>query len=240
MDVGLLETWVRKQLRRDANFCLLLSPVAILAGIAVLIFTFWFTYVVVLMVADVVLAIPSLLFDTRWKLGHLGRLWISGLFVGLLLVSFWRSDRLPVDYSQWSQSPSTLGQGLARFGAGSGRAGLLLAHPEMTAGIVVDLLQTGPRLLYAGVYLIRESGGARSADPMAGARVLWTLLHQPGKVSYDELGHLYPAPDLGAAFEALRRIGGVVFLETGISLSDELRAELRNVTRTTLPARSAE
>lgn len=232
MDVGRLERWLGRQLRRDANFCLLLSPVAILAGIAVLIFTFWFTYVVVLMVADVVLAIPSLLFDTRWKLGHSGRLWISGTFIGLLLVSYWRSDRRPVDYSQWSEEPSTLGQGLARFGASSGRAGLLLAYPEMTAGIVVDLLETGPRLLYAGVYLLRESGGARSADSMAGARVLWTLLQQPGKVSYGELSQLYPAPELGAAFEALRRVGGVVLLETGISLSDELRTELQQAAST--------
>jgi hypothetical protein len=236
MDVGLLESWLRRQLRRDANFCLMLSPLAILAAIAVLVFTFGFTYVVVAMVADIVLAIPSLILDARWKLGHSGRLWIAGTFIGLLLISYWRSDRRPVDYGQWDEEPSTLGQGLARFGASSGRAGLLLAYPEMTAGIVVDLLETGPRLLYAGVYLLRESGGARAADSMAGARVLWTLLQQPGKTAYGELSQLYPAPELRAAFEALRRIHGVVFLETGISLADELRLELQKATRTEVPS----
>ena len=73
---------------------------------------------------------------------------------------------------------------------------------------------------------VRDSGRARAAEVPTAARVLWTLLNQPGRVPYGELSSLYADEDLQGAFESLRRIEGVVFLELGITLSVDLRTEL--------------
>jgi hypothetical protein len=227
MDVAALEDWLRRRLLRDANLCLLLSPLAVLGGLLVLFLTYWFSYAVIWLVSQVIVAIPELLFGTRWELKHNARLWSAAAFLVLLVVSYLRSDRRhAVSYGDFDDDPSNFGVAMARFGTGSGRAGLLLLHPGVSARMIVDLLFIGPRLLFGGSNLLRESGRARSANTNTGSRVLWTLLSQPRKVSYEELSSLYPAPELTQAFHALRLIPGVVFLELGVTLTDELRREL--------------
>jgi len=231
MDVARIEGWLRRRLQRDANVCLLLAPLAILGGLLVLFLTFWFSYAVILMVAEVFLAIPELLFGTQWKLRHTGRLWLSAGFLVLLCWEGWRRrGHHSGVFDEFSQDdPSSVGMSFARLG-GASRASLLLLHPSTSARIIVDLLLIGPRLFFGGGRLLAESGRARAADTRAGTRVLWTLLTQPRKVAYDELQAIYPRDELIRAFHALRRIQGVVFLEQGVSLTQELRTELGTLT----------
>lgn len=225
MDVAPLEAWIRRRLTRDANTCLLLSPLAILGGILTLVFTFWFSYAVIWMVLKVLLAIPELLAGVHWKVGHYGRLGLTSAFLVLLVVSYLRSDRWQrQDLSSFADGPSPAGQALGRFSGG--KAGLLLAHPGASSRMIVDLLYIGPQLLVTGWNLLRDSGRARASEIPTAARVLWTLLNHPGRVAYGELSSLYADEDLQSAFESLRRIEGVVFLELGVTLSAELRAEL--------------
>lgn len=225
MEVAPLEAWMRRRLARDANTCLLLSPLAILGGLLILFLTFWFSYAVIWMVLKVLLAIPEILAGTHWKVGHQGRLGLTTAFLVLLVVSYLRSDRWQrQDLSSFADGPSPGGQALWRFGGG--RAGLLLAYPGASSRMIVDLLYVGPQLLVTGWNLLRDSGRARAAEVPTAARVLWTLLNQPGRVPYGELSSLYADEDLQGAFESLRRIEGVVFLELGITLSVDLRTEL--------------
>ena len=226
VDVGRLEVWLRRRLNRSANTCLAFSPVALLGGILLLFLTFWFSYAVITLVFPVVEAIPQLVSGTRWKVGHAARLVVAGAFLGLLCYSYFRSDRWKRwDTGSLEDPPSALGQVLWRFG-GASRAGLLLAHPELSARLIVELLYIGPQVLVAGWNLLRESGETRRADAAAGARVLSTLLTHPRRVGYEELESLYPAGELNRAFLALRLVPGVVFLELGVTVSSELRQEL--------------
>ncbi len=231
MDLAVLEQWLRRRLRRDANLALGISPLALLGGLLVLFLTFWFSYAVIHLVGRVGSAGAKLLLNVDWNLGHTGRLWLAGAFLVLLLVSYFRSDRSGVDWNAWEADPSALGSALARFGTGAGRAGLLLAHPEMSARLIVDILNLGPRLMAGGMDLLRQSGQGRAADTMAGARVLWTLLDQPRMLTYEELGMVYDSRELTRAFQALRLIEGVTFLERGVTLSTELRGELNGLRR---------
>ena len=225
MDVAPLEDWIRRRLKRDANTSLLLSPLAILGGILTLVFTFWFSYAVIWMVLKVLLSVPELLAGAHWKVGHHGRLGLTSAFLVLLFVSYLRSDRWQrQDLSAFADGPSPAGQALGRFGGG--KTALLLAHPGASSRMIVDLLYIGPQLLVTGWNLLRDSGQARAAEIPTAARVLWTLLNHPGRVAFGELSSLYEDGDLQGAYDSLRRIEGVVFLELGITLSSELRAEL--------------
>lgn len=225
MQVETLEQWIRQRLQRDANLCVVLSPVAILGGLLVLCLTFWLAYAVSFMVAHVLAAILSLVSDAHWKLGHTGRLWTAAGFMALLIVSFLRSDRrFPTSYGDFEGEPSALGLALAH-GAGGSRASLMLLHPGTSARMIVDLLNLGPRLVWGGIALLRESASNRSADTVAGARLAWTLVASPGRVTYEALGSVYDRGELNSAFRALRAIPGVVFLEQGVTLAPELRAE---------------
>lgn len=67
MDIAPLETWIRRRLTRNANTCLLPSPIAIPGGILTLFFTFWFSYAVIWMVLKVLLSIPELLAGVHWS-----------------------------------------------------------------------------------------------------------------------------------------------------------------------------
>lgn len=225
MDPALLEAWIRRRLTRDANTCLLLSPLAILGGILTLFFTFWFSYAVIWMVLEALLSIPELFAGVHWKVGHRGRLGMTAVFLVLLFVSYLKSDRWQrQDLSAFSDGPSPAGQTLGRF-SGS-RAGLLLAYPGTSSRMIADLLYIGPQLLVTGWNLLRHGGQARAAEIPTTAWVLWTLLNHPGRVAYGELSSLYADGDLQGAYDSLRRIEGVVFLELGITLTSELRAEL--------------
>lgn len=223
MNVARIEEWLRRRLQRDANVCLLLAPTAILAGLLVLCFTFWFTYAVILLTTGI---FPLL--GSDWQPSHTGRLWVSAAFVVLLCWEGWRR-RGPQPsgvFDEFAQSePSAVGTSFARTG-GDYRIALIFRHPTTSARIIVDLLLIGPRLFFGGGRLLVESGRARAADTLAGARLLWTLLTQPRRVAYDELQAIYPRDELIRAFHALRRIQGVVFLEQGVSLTQELRTEL--------------
>jgi len=230
MDPAPLELWLRRRLRHDANVQLALAPFAILGALLVLTFTFGFSYMVIWMALKVVLAVPELATGTRWRVGHGGRLALTSGFLALLFISYLRSDRWQrQDWSTLGQNASEWGQALWRFGGG--RAGLLLVHPEASARIIVDLLFIGPQLLVSGIRLLRDSGRLRAADTAQGSRILWTLLSEPRRVSYEELEAVYSAAELLPAFSALQHLTGVIFLEQGVTLTQELRQELAAAVR---------
>lgn len=220
------EQWLRRRLRHDAAACLLLGPVAVAGGLAVLFLTFWFAYALTWMVGRVGGSLAELLGSCRWRPDHPQCLWGATGFTGLLVFTCLRGDGRPADYGDFpADDPTQLGRTLAGM-AHSSPSSLLLLHPGHGARMMVDILLTGPRLVQGGVRLLREGVAKFSADSGPGARLLGTLQGAAGKVPYADLSNLHDAAELRAGMLTLRGVSGVVFLEQGLTLTDKLRAEL--------------
>lgn len=220
------EQWLRRRLRHDATVCLLLGPVAVVGGLVVLFLTFWFAYALTWMVGWVGGSLVELLGSFRWRPDHQQCLWGATGFTGLLVFTHLRGDGRPADLGDFSgENPAMLGRTLAGMAHESPGSRLLL-HPGHGARMIVDILLTGPRLVQGGVRLLREGVAKFSADSGPGARLLGTLQGAAGKVPYADLNTIHDAIELRAGMLTLRGITGVVFLEQGLTLTDELRTEL--------------
>lgn len=227
MQVEVLERWLSRRLRHDSTVCLLICPAALLGGLLALFLTYWLAYALSWVSARALLAVPELLLGWRGAFGHAARLWTAAGFVALLVVTYARSDRrFPTSYGDFQEDdPALLGRTLAG-GTRPSETSALLLYPGFGARMVVDILSVGPRLLWGAVALWSEGSAKRGADASAGARLLWTLLAAPGKVAYEALAEAYEPGELRRGLLALRGIPGIVFLEQGLTLGEELRAEL--------------
>lgn len=222
-----MEQWLRRRLRHDATVCLLLGPLAVMGGLLVLFLTFWFAYALTWIVGRVGGSLVELLGTARWRPDHQQCPWGATGFTGLLVFTHLRGDGRPADLGGFpADDPSQLGRTLA--GMAHSSPGSLLLHPGHGSRMIVDILLTGPRLVQGGVGLLREGLAKFSADSRPGARLLGTLQSAPGKVSYADLGTGQDAAELRAGMLALRGIPGVIFLEQGLTLTEELRAEFAN------------
>lgn len=231
MQVEVLERWLSRRLRHDSTACLVLSPAAFLGGLLILVLTYWLAYALTWVTVRVLLAVPELLFGWRGNLGHTGRLWCAAGFVVLLLVTYARSDRrLPTSYGDFQEhDPALLGRTLASGTRPSDTSALLL-YPGFGARMIVDILSVGPRLLWGAIALWAEGNAKRAADAAAGSRLLWTLVAAPGKVAYEALAEVYEPDELRRGLLALRGLPGIVFLEQGLTVGEELRGELAALT----------
>lgn len=222
-----LESWLRQRLRRDALVCLGLSPLAIVGGLTLLFLTFWLAYAFTWIIGRMVGSLIELFGSARWRPDHRQCLWGATGFTGLLVFTHLRGTGRPADFGDFAPGEAAqLGQALAGTSTTLPVGMLLLAHPGHGARMIVDLLMTGPRLVHGGVRLLREGLMKFHADASASARLLSRLQTAPGKVPYADLSAGQDAADLRAAMLTLRGVPGVVFLEQGMTLAEELRAEL--------------
>lgn len=221
-----LEPWLRQRLRRDAFVCLTLGPLAIAGGLLALFLTFWLAYAFSWIVGRGGGSLIELLGAARWRPDHRQCLWGATGFTGLLVFTHLRGPGRPADLGDYpAGEPTLLGEALARTTALSPTS-LLLLQPGYGARMIVDLLLTGPRLVHGGVRLLREGMAKFGADVSAGAHLLGRLQVSPGKVPYADLSAGQDVADLRAAMLTLWGVSGVIFLEQGMTLAEELRAEL--------------
>ena len=102
---------------------------------------------------------------------------------------------------------------------------------EVVPLVFLWVLFTGPRLFD---WAFRSFAGARRWKQMdidSCAAVLWILMAQSGKVSFDEIRRKLDRLDLEAVLPEIRRVDGVVFLKTtpaGLSLTQDLRDQIRS------------
>lgn len=226
------EEWLRRRLRQDATVCLLLGPLAVAGGLVVLFLTFWFAYALTWISGRVGGALFELVGSTRWRPDHPQCLWGATGFTGLLVFTHLRGDGRPADFGDFPHDdPAHLGRTLAGMAHASPSSRLVL-HPGHGARLIVDLLLTGPRLVQGGVRLLREGLMKFHADTGAGAQLLRRLHTAAGKVTYAELAENQDVAELRAAMLTLRGVAGVVFLELGMTLTEELRGELAAVSGT--------
>ncbi len=237
MVASAIDQWLQRRFRRDANVCVVISPLAILGGLLVLFLTFWFAYAVVYLAQETVDAVVSIFTGGHFKLRHFTRLWLAGGFLLVLVIGYLRTEPFHFAEPAESDASSPFQGQLATYAQARGIAGaagihggspfMLLLFPQASSRMITDILFTGPRLLFGGWGLLRESARLRMADTAGLAQILAVLAERTGRVSYDELAALCPDLDFTRAMRALPLLPGVVTLESGLSLTSELRSELR-------------
>jgi len=201
------------------------SPLAFLAGLLVVFLTFWLFYALIFVMAGGLSAGWEIITSTKFKLSHPWRLAAAGGWLLWVCLGYWRRpnsnmDPLPkASYVAWS--PTLHGGGTP--------AGLIMmaAYPGATAHLLRDLFQTGPRLIHGAIALWRMVAPLKAIDPEFCAEYLGRLARASGVVTWEDLQAVHGPEHVPIAVEQLRAVEGVVVLNKGLSLTSDLRRELR-------------
>lgn len=221
-----IKLWLKRKKSSGATARCLTAFAALLGGAVILFLTFWFTYAIIWICIPGVSAVSELAFSKKLKLAHEWRLILSGVFLLLLFVQHFRTSQW--HWGDYAEADYVAAPGLQAVTGVSGSLVSLLAHPGASANMIADMLLSGPRLVTGSWKLWRESRRLGAVDEEGCSQLMAFLLTRAGAVPYDELR----AAGWEEWFGQLRSLEGVVFLEKGISLSEELRRELRQISTT--------
>jgi hypothetical protein len=222
MTAEVIQRWLKKRIVLHIAGCWLGALLALLAGVFVLFLTFIMAYIVLLIGEDGVSAVTGLFFNHEYHLSHTWRVAICWLFLIALCLEWIRRSRWTSDsYEKSDALPGTRAL-VPFFGASS----LLLMNPQASATIIAEILYIGPRLVLGAASLAREAYRSRNLETAECARVLQLLASRENAVTYEEFTTLQPNPHWVILKNRLARIPGVVFLEKGFGLTDDLRKEL--------------
>jgi hypothetical protein len=223
-----IQHWLEKRLSLHILGCWVGAVLALLAGVFVLFLIFWLAYFAVFMGEWGISAAMELTFNYKFHLGHTWRLGISGLFLVALFVEWIR--RSPWELGNYGRVNSPLGaQALVMYDGAFGAFAMLLANPQASASMIAEILYTGPRLVLGARSLACEAYHSRSFSSAECARILQLLVSRENAVTYEEFGVMQQDTDWIKLKSNLARFSGVIFLEKGLSLTDDLRQELCNL-----------
>jgi hypothetical protein len=198
---------------------------ALAGGLAVLFLTFWLTYAILCVGEVGVSAISELVFSRKLHLTHGWRLAVSGVFIVALFAEWLRRSPWSLgDYGPTKGGHLTNALVL-RTGALGGLA-VLLANPQASTTMITEFLYTGPRLVLGAGHLAREAVRTARMELYWSAQVLELLSARSHAVTYEEIATAWPDADSQRIRMGLAWIPGIVFLNKGMSLTSDLRAEL--------------
>jgi hypothetical protein len=230
MNPEILKAWVKKQ--KSVGFAQngLLGLLAVLAGLFILFLTFWLAYG---MICLVLFSLGQMLIGLigmsklHWipvaLVEHRMRLVYSGLFVILLIYHHFRTS--PEYWSQYDKNDYSRSASAATVRSAALGTGMLLSNPGDSAKMIVDILLVGPRLVTGGIKMIAQGFRMKRIDENGCGELLAFLYSRPDGALYEELK---PA-GWSEWFPQLRCIEGVEFLQKHLTLSEELRGELNNL-----------
>jgi hypothetical protein len=223
MNTDAIKSWLKKKKTLGAAFRCLLAVLAVLVGGTVLFLTFWFTYAVIYIGCMGVTAFSELAFSKPLRLTHEWRLGGSGLFLVALFIQHLRTS--PWYWGDYPKRDYVSAPGLQYHAGVAGGLAFMLAYPGASANMIADILMSGPRLVTGAWNLWRESMRLARLDVAGCAELLTFLSSRDAAVPYEELR------DAGWEnwFGQLHCIEGVVFLEKGLGLSEELRKTLNRI-----------
>ncbi len=222
MTPELIQRWLQRKIAWHIAGCWLGAALALVAGVFVLFLTFIMAYIVLLIGEDGVSAVTGLFFNHEYHLSHTWRVVICWLFLIALCLEWIRRSRWTSDsYEKSDALPGTRAL-VPFFGASS----LLLVNPQASATFITQILYIGPRLVLGAKSLAREAYQSQNFKAEECARVLRSLVSAERAMTYEELNTFQPDTEWAVLKDSLARIPGVVFLEKGLSLTDELRKEL--------------
>lgn len=217
MDADPISNWLEKRLRTDAWLQRLAAVAALLGGLLVTFLTFWLAYAIIHVCGMGLNGLLELTVSRHVDISHSVRLWLAGGFVALAFYTHWHTDE-----HYWGELPDESCSPLFPASTTTGALVELAAHPRTSAKFIVDLLLTGPRLLGAAINLTRQAQRLAQVNIETAATLITTLWSSAHAVSWGEL----EASGLTEAALSLRGVSGVVCLQKGVSLTDELRDEL--------------
>lgn len=101
----------------------------------------------------------------------------------------------------------------------------MLAYPGASANMVADILLVGPRLVIGTYQLAKKGLRMKKLDEEGCAELVSFLYSRISMVPYEDLKSANWEP----WFDQLRSIDGVLFLQKGLVLSEDLRSELNDL-----------
>lgn len=223
MSLGQTERWLRKKKLSEGWVYSALSVLAFLAGCLVLFLTFWFTYAIIFWGWRGVSALWELSFGHKLHMTHNVRLVVSGIFVVLLFIQHLRTSPW-----HWGEYPKRdyESNGFIQMHAGiTGAYAAFLAYPGASANMIADILLSGPRLVCGSYSIWKHGAKLRHMNGADCAQLLDWLTTQNAPVPYDDLR----SAGWEEPLEQLRSVEGVVFLQKGVTLSDEFKFELASL-----------
>ncbi len=227
-----IESWLRKRFAQEAGVSVFMGAGAIALGLLTIVLTFWLGYAVMWILGQALSAMTELAVGRKLPWPHGLRMLGAAAFLILLFARHLKTS--PWDrgnYADPEVAPAGgfdgLGGALAMEGGGLVSLVQLLRYPEASSRMILEILETGPRLLTGARGLFRQADALRRMDPAGCSWVLTFLSGRTGAVPREELIAAWPHADWPRLWAQLRLIDGLVFLEKGISLTEELRDELR-------------
>ena len=227
-----IDAWLRKRFAQEASLSVLMGVAAIALGVIVVFLTFWLAYAMMWILGQALSAITQLVANKKLPWPHWLRLAGAAGFIVLLFRQHLRTS--PWDRGSYSDADATpvggfneMGGPIALSGGAVLSLGQLLRYPTASSRFILELLETGPRLLTGARALFRQADAIRKMDTAGCAWVLTALLGRTGSVPREELMAAWPDADWPRLWTQLRLIEGLVFLEKGLSLTEELRNELQ-------------
>ncbi len=223
MSADVIKAWLRKKKTSGAMSRGLLALLALFAGVVVLFLTFWFTYAIIYIGCQGISAVSELILSRKLRLSHEWRLAGSGVFVVLLFIQHFRTSQW-----HWGDYPKrdyVSAPGLQYHAGAAAGLAFMLAYPGASANMVADILLSSPRLVTGAWNLWRESMRLARLDETGCAELITFLASCDATVPYEELR----SAGWESWFGQLRSIEGVLFLEKGLSLTAELRSELKEL-----------
>ncbi len=222
-----IQLWLRHQVRRKTLLDLGTFAIALPVGLIVSFLTFWLTYAGIMMANGLVELVGDLFGYWELTITHQWRLWLSGLFFLLLA---WECARRP--FHELGDYEGDFEVKRYRYhhvfdGWGAGYA--LLADSRTSSKMITEILYFGPRLLQTALQSLWDIVQLQRMDRNLVVDTLRYLAAHEGAVSRDELTMNLSATDARRLATDLRRIGGVVFLKKGVSLTTETREELQTL-----------
>jgi hypothetical protein len=146
---------------------------ALIAWIVILFLTFWFTYAVIWFGWYGVSAISELVFSRKLHLSHELRLVLSGVFILLLFIQYFRTD--PSYWGEYPKRDYVTAPGLQMQAGVIGGLGFMLAYPGASANMVADILLSGPRLVIGAYRLVEKGFRLKNIDENRCAELLVLL-----------------------------------------------------------------
>lgn len=224
-----IDRWLRRELRRDANVCLGLAPLAFAGGVVVSGFSFLFCLWAAWLGLKCVGALVSL-GGGRWQPTS-GWSWaLTWTFWLTLMGSGFRrragdgdegDDEFSGDPGQWQSHLGPVVPVASPW--------VMLMFPKASSRAILDLLHLGPRMLLGCVQLFRESGWLRTAETADAARLLEELAARAGRMDWEDYRRIFEGVDQAAMWRVLRFLPGVVVLDSGVTVTEDLRSLLRAV-----------
>jgi hypothetical protein len=230
-DVELIADWLRRRNRTAANYYLLGAAAMLLLGLVALAITWWVVYLVVWVG-----------FGWLVELAHTGRTIVACVVVVLLFPLNAFTDRRELE--QFSFTTGTAhGQPVSFYiptvGMGSTINPLAPDSFLSFTRALATLLLIGPRLVTAAFQMAVLAMRLRVMDWHGVAEVLAFLASRDNRAPFKSIVRTIPPEhDVQTVLNQLREVDGVMYLlhsePTGVSLSTELRGELRQLLKSSI------